>query len=73
MVPAEAIMQARVLGGVDVIQVAEADCFICHSYFVSNPRASSDLIAMLRYGLKPNQPGRPLVEIEAPFWRVPAD
>ncbi len=72
-VPAENVIQARVLGGFDVIQVTESNCFICHSYFVSNPQASSDLIAMLRYGLKPNQPGRPLVEIEAPFWRVPTD
>ncbi len=73
MVSAESVAQARVLGGFDVIQVTESSCFICHSYFVSNPRASSDLIAMLRYGLKPNEPGRSLVEIEAPFWRLPTE
>ena len=73
MVGPDALAQARVLGGIDVIQVTETNCFICHNYFVSNPRVSSDLIAMLRYGLKPNQAGRPLIEIEAPFWRVPAD
>jgi len=68
----EQLAQARVLGGFDVVQVTESNCFICHSYFVSNPRVSSDLVAMLRYGLKPNDPGRPLIELQSPFWRVPA-
>ena len=72
MVRPEGIAQARVLSGFDVIQVTETNCFICHSYFVSNPRVSADLIAMLRYGLKPNDPGRPLIEVNLPFWRVPA-
>ena len=71
MVRPEGIAQARVLSGFDIIQVAETNCFICHSYFVSNPRVSADLIAMLRYGLKPNDPGRPLIEVKLPFWRVP--
>jgi hypothetical protein len=38
---------------------------------LSDPRVSADLIALLRYGLTPNEPGRPLVEVEKPFWRVP--
>ena len=71
MVRPEGIAQARVFSGFDVIQVTETNCFICHSYFVSNPRVSADLIAMLRYGLKPNDPGRPLIEVKLPFWRVP--
>ena len=73
MVRPEGIAQARVLSGFDVIQVTETNCFICHSYFVSNPRVSADLIAMLRYGLKPNEPGRPLIEVNQPFWRVPTN
>lgn len=73
MVSAESVTQARMLGGFDVIEVTETNCFVCHSYFVSNPRASSDLIAMLRYGLKPDDLGRALVEIQAPFWRLPSD
>ena len=64
MVRPEGMAQARVLSGFDVIQVTERNCFICHSYFVSNPRVSADLIAMLRYGLKPNEPGRPLIEVK---------
>jgi hypothetical protein len=29
-----------------------------------------DLVALLRYRLKPNEPGRPLEEVKRPFWRV---
>ena len=29
------------------------------------------MIAMLRYGLRPNDPGRPLEQIAGPFWMVP--
>jgi esterase/lipase superfamily enzyme len=67
----EDIAQSRLLGSFDVIEVGGVRCFICHSYFVSDRRVSSDLIAMLRYGLTPNEPGRPLIEVARPFWRVP--
>lgn len=69
----EDIAQLREFGLFDVIEVNATSCFICHSYFVSNPRVSSDLIATLRYGLLPNDPGRSLIEIAKPFWRVPTD
>ncbi len=69
--PPEDVAHSRLLGSFDVIQVTGARCFICHSYFVSDPRVSSDLIALLRYNLTPNEPGRPLIEVEKPFWRVP--
>ncbi len=59
------------LGGVDIVQVEGATDLFGHSYFISNPRVSADIIAMLRYGLKPNEPGRPLERIAGPFWRVP--
>jgi hypothetical protein len=55
-----------------VIQVRDTAGWIGHSYFTADPRVSADLIAVLRYGLRPNDPGRPLEEIERPFWRVPA-
>jgi hypothetical protein len=61
------------LGLFEVIEVRETNCFICHSYFVSNPRVSADIIAMLRYGLAPNAPGRPLIEVQKPLWQVPTD
>jgi len=64
----------REVGLIDVIQVQGNTGFIGHSYFHSDPEASSDLIALLRYGLRPNEPGRPLEEVERPFWRtLPAE
>jgi esterase/lipase superfamily enzyme len=70
MMTPQQIEQARTLGILDMIQVGGTTDFFGHGYFHSNPRASSDLIAMLRYGLQPNQPGRPLEEIKRPFWRI---
>ena len=60
------------LDAVDIIQVRGTTDFFGHSYFVSNPRVSADIVAMLRYDLHPNEPGRPLEQIAGPFWRVPA-
>ena len=69
----EQVELAAQLGFLDVIQVRGTTDLFGHGYFVSNPRASADLIAMLRYGLKPNEPGRPLEEVKRPFWRVPIE
>jgi esterase/lipase superfamily enzyme len=52
------------------IQVTNTSDFIGHSYFVSDPAVSSDLIAVVRYGLEPGAPGRPLKEISRPFWKI---
>jgi esterase/lipase superfamily enzyme len=57
---------------VDFIQVKATPGFLGHSYFTSDPAVSSDLVALVRYGLKPGEPGRPLEEIQRPFWRIPA-
>ena len=59
------------LRAVDIIQVRGTTDFFGHGYFVSNPRVSADIVAMLRYDLQPNEPGRPLEQIAGPFWRVP--
>jgi len=59
-------------GEVNVIQVRGTTDFFGHSYFESNPRVSADIIAMVRYGLKPNEAGRPLEQIAGPFWCIPA-
>jgi esterase/lipase superfamily enzyme len=58
------------LRAVDFVEVRGTTDFFGHSYFVSNPRVSSDIVALLRYGLRPNDPGRPLERTEGPFWRV---
>jgi esterase/lipase superfamily enzyme len=64
------IEEIATFGAVDVIQVRGKTDLFGHSYFASNPHVSSDIIAMLRYGLKPNEPGRPLEAVVPPFWRV---
>lgn len=64
------IAEARKAGLFDVIQVTDVSSFIGHSYFHDDPRVSADIVALLRYGLKPNDTGRPLVEIAKPFYRV---
>lgn len=58
------------LDAVDIIEVRGATDFFGHSYFRSNPHVSGDIVAMLRYGLRPNEPGRPLEQIAGPFWKV---
>ncbi|MFO1324488.1 MAG: alpha/beta hydrolase [Burkholderiales bacterium] len=60
------------LGAVNIVQVRGTTDFFGHSYFVSNPRVSSDIIAILRYGLRPNEPGRPLEHVAGSFWRISA-
>ena len=72
MLTAEQIAAIGKLHAVDIVQVRGTTDFFGHSYFVSNPDVSADIIAMLRYDLRPNEPGRPLQQIEGPFWRVPA-
>ncbi len=42
-----------------------------HDYFRTNPEVSSDLVLLLRYGLQPGEPGRPLENLGSRFWRVP--
>ena len=71
MLPAGQIELLGDLGFLDMIQIHGTTDLFGHGYFTSNPKASADLIALLRYGLKPNEPGRPLEEIKPPFWRVP--
>jgi esterase/lipase superfamily enzyme len=69
-VSAKYIENWRTWGFIDVIQARHTAGWIGHSYFTSDPRASADLMALVRYGLRPNDPGRPLEEIERPFWQL---
>lgn len=57
---------------VDFVEVKRTRDFFGHSYFTSDPAVSLDVVALIRYGLKPGEPGRPLQEIRRPFWRIPA-
>ena len=71
MFSADEIEAIALLRAVDIVEVRGTTDFFGHSYFVSNPQVSSDIIAMLRYGLRPNEPGRPLEQVAGSFWRVP--
>jgi esterase/lipase superfamily enzyme len=71
MLTPEQIKLVKELGFFDVIQIRGTTDYFGHGYFRTNPRASADLIAMIRYGLAPNAPGRPLEEVKRPFWRIP--
>lgn len=44
--------------------------FIGHSYFLTNPAVSADLKALLVDRLPAGDPGRPLLEIKKPFWKI---
>lgn len=72
MLTPEQIEEVRKWGFVDIVEVRGTTDLFGHGYFVTNPRVSGDIVALLRYGLAPNQPGRPLEEVTKPFWRVPA-
>ena len=58
---ADQIEAITLLRAVHIIQVRGTTDFFVHSYFISNPQVRADIIALLRYGLRPNEPGRPLV------------
>jgi len=64
------IERLRRMQVVDLVQVSGTTDTFGHSYLTSNPEVSTDLIAMIRFGLKPGDPGRPLVEVERPVWKV---
>jgi esterase/lipase superfamily enzyme len=68
---ADQIEAIALLRAVDIIQVRGRTDFFGHFYFTSDPQVSADIIAMLRYGLRPNEPGRPLEQVAGSFWRVP--
>ena len=56
--------------GIDIIDVVGSSDLFGHSYFVSNPAASADLVGLIRYDLKLGDSGRPAEEILKPFWRI---
>ncbi|HTT39672.1 MAG TPA: alpha/beta hydrolase [Burkholderiales bacterium] len=57
-------------GGIDVVQVLHAGDYFGHSYYRNEPSASGDLMAVIRYDLRPGDPGRNLKALGPAFWRV---
>ena len=68
--PEQAAGAAEVAYLLDIVEVEQTQGLIGHSYFTADPDASADLIALLRYGLAPGDPGRPLEQLQKPFWRI---
>jgi esterase/lipase superfamily enzyme len=61
---------SQLSGIADFIEYRGTAGFAGHSYFLSDSAIQKDLVALLRDRLKAGDPGRPLVEIKRPFWRV---
>jgi esterase/lipase superfamily enzyme len=70
MTPEQRARAARIAYLADIVEVEGAPGLIGHSYFIHDPDASADLIALLRYGIPAGAPGRPLESLGRPFWRV---
>jgi len=58
------------IGGIDVIEVLNKTDYFGHSYFRTEPAASGDLMAVIRYDLEPGDPGRNLKPLGPAFWQV---
>jgi esterase/lipase superfamily enzyme len=62
------------LGRVDLITfTGERTDLFGHSYFTTNPKVSSDLVQLIRYGKKPDDPGRDLRRTGPATWEFRAD
>lgn len=61
----------RVVKNVAFINVQGTRSFIGHSYFITSPSASSDIIRVLNTRSKPGEPGRPLTHKMLNFWEMP--
>jgi esterase/lipase superfamily enzyme len=73
-IPEERQRYMAELGRLDIITYqGERSDFFGHGYFTSNPRVSSDLIQLLRYGKRLGEPGRELVKTGPITWRFPPD
>ncbi|MBN8999539.1 MAG: alpha/beta hydrolase, partial [Rhizobiales bacterium] len=68
--PFDDVDEAKLSQWLDFIEFDGQAGWIGHSYFISDPAVRADLSALIREGLLPGDPGRPLVEIRRPFWRL---
>lgn len=59
--------------GVAFVRVEDLSSFIGHSYYRKNPRALSDIVALLRYEASAGSPLRPLKSAGPKFWVLPKE
>jgi esterase/lipase superfamily enzyme len=61
------------LGRIDLITfTGERTDLFGHSYFTTNPKVSSDLVQLIRFGKKPDAPGRDLLRTGPATWEFRA-
>ncbi|MCT7663850.1 alpha/beta hydrolase [Shinella kummerowiae] len=60
----------QISGVADFVEYQGNASFTGHSYFLDDPAVQRDLDALLRGHLKAGDPGRPLIEIKRPFWKI---
>jgi esterase/lipase superfamily enzyme len=73
-IPEEGQRYMAEVGRLDLISYqGKRTDFFGHSYFTSNPRVSSDLIQLIRYGTQLGEPGRQLVRTGPITWRFPVE
>lgn len=68
--PFEQLKDSQLADLIDFIEYDGNAGWIGHSYFLTDPAVNADLVALIRDDLKTGDPGRPVVEIRRPFWRV---
>jgi esterase/lipase superfamily enzyme len=61
----------KAAGLADFITVEDGGGFIGHSYFLSSPDVRTDIAEVIKNDKKPGDEGRPLVEVQSPFWILP--
>lgn len=61
---------SHISGVADFIEYEGNAGFAGHSYFLADPAVQKDLDALLRGHLKAGDPGRPLIEVKRPFWKI---
>lgn len=58
-------------GATEFVSVEDGGGFIGHSYFLSSPDVRTDIAEVIKNDKKPGDEGRPLVEVQSPFWILP--
>jgi esterase/lipase superfamily enzyme len=62
------------LGRIDLVTfTGERTDLFGHSYFTTNPKVSSDLVQLIRFGKAPGDPGRDLLRTGTATWEFRAD
>jgi esterase/lipase superfamily enzyme len=66
--PSEVTKAPKSIGLADFIEYEGDGGAFGHTYFLSDPNVSADLVGLIRYRLKAGDPRRPISEIKRPFW-----